>query len=88
MSKKKVADQTAQMLTCSKVRFSRNKVYICLNTRDMYGNWTEGYMNHSSVRVYVVIISKYAAKILGSLACVHGAQDQKQSTFSKFKPAQ
>ena len=44
------------------------------------------------VRVYVVIISKYATKIVGTqnrqVACVHGMQDQKQSTFSKFKPAQ
>ena len=45
-----------------------------------------------SVRVYVVIISKYATKIGGTqnrqVACVHGTQDQKQSTFSKLKPAQ
>ena len=44
-----------------------------------------------SVRVYVLIISKYARKIVGmqnrQVACVHGTQDQKQSTFSKFKPA-
>ena len=46
----------------------------------------------SSVRVYAVIISKYATKIVGTqnrqVACVHGTQDQKQSTFNKFKPAQ
>ena len=45
-----------------------------------------------SVRVYAVIISKYATKIVGKqnrqVACVHGTQDQMQSTFSKFKPAQ
>ena len=45
-----------------------------------------------SVRVYAVIISKYATKIVGTqnrqVACVHGMQDQKQSTFNKFKPAQ
>ena len=43
-----------------------------------------------SVCVYVVIISKYATKIVGmqnrQVACVPGTQDQKQSTFSKFKP--
>ena len=42
----------------------------------------------SSVRVYVVIISKYATKIVGTqnrqLACVHGTQDQMQWTFNKF----
>ena len=45
-----------------------------------------------SVRVYAVIISKYATKIVGTqkrqVACVHGMQDQKQSTFNTFKPAQ
>ena len=45
-----------------------------------------------SVRVYAVIISKYATKIVGTqkrqVACVHGTQDQKQSTFNTFKPAQ
>ena len=45
-----------------------------------------------SVRVYAVIISKYATKIVGTqkrqVACVHGTQDQRQSTFSTFKPAQ
>ena len=45
-----------------------------------------------SVRIYAVMISKYATKILGTqkkqVACVHGTQDQKQSTFNKFKPAQ
>ena len=43
-----------------------------------------------SVRVYIVIISKYSTKIVGTqnrqVACVHGTQDQKQSAFSKFKP--
>ena len=46
----------------------------------------------SSVRVYAVIISKYATKIVGTqkrqVACVHGTQDQKRSTFNIFKPAQ
>ena len=46
----------------------------------------------SSVHVYVVIISKYATKIVGmqnrQVACVHGTQYQKQLTFSKFKPPQ
>ena len=41
-----------------------------------------------SVRVYTVIISKYATKIVGTqkrqVACVHGTQDQKQSTFNTF----
>ena len=36
--------------------------------------------------------SKYATKIVGTQnrqgACVHGAQDQKQSIFNTFKPAQ
>ena len=45
-----------------------------------------------SVRVYAVIISKYTTKIVGTLnrqvPCVHGTQDQKQSTFNTFKPAQ
>ena len=45
-----------------------------------------------SVRVYAVIISKYATKIVGTQkrqeACVHGTQDQKQSTFITLKPAQ
>ena len=45
-----------------------------------------------SVPVFAVIISKYATKIIGSqkrqVACVHGTQDQKQSTFNTFKPAQ
>ena len=45
-----------------------------------------------SVRVYAVIISKYATKIVGTqkrqVACVRGTQDQKQSTFNTFKPAQ
>ena len=45
-----------------------------------------------SVRVYAVIISKYATKIVGTqkrqVACVHGTQDQMQSTFNTFKPAQ
>ena len=35
---------------------------------------------------------KYATKIVGTqnrqVACVHGRQDQKQLTLSKFKPAQ
>ena len=48
--------------------------------------------NVFSVRVYAVIISKYATKIVGTQkrqeACVHGTQDQKQSTFNTFKPAQ
>ena len=48
--------------------------------------------NKCSVRVYIVIISKYATKIIGTqnrqVACNHGTQDQKQSTFSKFKLAQ
>ena len=42
----------------------------------------------SSVRVYAVIISKYTTKIVGTqkrqVACVHGTQDQKQSTFNTF----
>ena len=42
--------------------------------------------------VYAVIISKYATKIVGTqkrkVACVHGKQDQKQSIFNTFKPAQ
>ena len=46
----------------------------------------------TSVRVYAVIISKYATKIVGTqkrqVACVHGTQDQKQLTFNTFKPAQ
>ena len=50
------------------------------------------YILSFSVRVYVKIISKYATKIVGTQnrqeACVHGTQDQKQSTFSKFKPVQ
>ena len=37
---------------------------------------------NASVRVYVVIISKYAMKSVGTqngqVACVHGTQDQKQ----------
>ena len=45
-----------------------------------------------SVRAYAVIISKYATKIVGTqkrqVACVHGTQDQKQSTFNTFKPGQ
>ena len=45
-----------------------------------------------SVRVYAVMISKYAKKIVGTqkrqVACVRGTQDQKQSTFNTFKPAQ
>ena len=45
-----------------------------------------------SVHVYAVIISKYATEIVGrqkrQVACVHGMQDQKQSTFNTFKPAQ
>ena len=45
-----------------------------------------------SVRVYAVIISKYATKIVGTknrqVPCVHGTQDQKQSTFNIFNPAQ
>ena len=45
-----------------------------------------------SVRVYAVIISKYATKIVATqkrqVVCVHGTQDQKQSTFNTFKPAQ
>ena len=45
-----------------------------------------------SVRVYAVIISKYATKIVGTqkrqVACLHGMQDQRQSTFNTFKPAQ
>ena len=44
-----------------------------------------------SVRVYAVMISKYATKIVGTqkrqVACVHGTQDQKQLTFNTFKPA-
>ena len=44
-----------------------------------------------SFRVYAVIISKYATKIVGTekrqVACVHGTQDQKQSSFNTFKPA-
>ena len=36
---------------------------------------------NSSVRVYVIIISKYATKIVGTqirkVACVNGTQDQK-----------
>ena len=44
-----------------------------------------------SVRVYAVIISLYAPQIVGTqniqVVCVHGTQDQKQSTFNKFKPA-
>ena len=39
-----------------------------------------------------IIISKYATQILDTqkrqVACVHGMQDQKQSTFNTFKPAQ
>ena len=38
-----------------------------------------------SVQVYVVIVSKYATKIVGTqkrqVACVHGTRDQKQLTF-------
>ena len=45
-----------------------------------------------SVPVYAVIISKYVTKIVGTqnrqVACIHGTQDQKQSTFKKLKPAQ
>ena len=45
-----------------------------------------------SVRVYAIIISKYATKIVGmqnrQVACVHRMQDHMQSTFNKFKPAQ
>ena len=41
-----------------------------------------------SIHVYVVIVSKYATKFVGTqnrqVACVHGTQDQKQLTFSKF----
>ena len=46
----------------------------------------------TSARVNVLIISKYATKIVGTQnkqeACVQWTQDQKQSTISKFKPAQ
>ena len=46
----------------------------------------------ASVCVYAVIISKYTTKIVGTqnrqVACVYGTQDQKQSTFNTFKPAQ
>ena len=43
----------------------------------------------SSVRVYAVIISKYATRIVGTqkreVACVHGPQDQKQwTTYTKM----
>ena len=45
-----------------------------------------------SVHGYAVIIFKYTTKIIGTqnrqVACVHGTQDHKQSTFNKFKPAQ
>ena len=45
-----------------------------------------------SVRVYSLIISKYATKIVGTqkrkVACVHGTQDQKQLIFNTLKPAQ
>ena len=45
-----------------------------------------------SVRIYAVILSKYATKIVGmqdrQVACVHGMQDQKQVTLNKFKSAQ
>ena len=55
-------------------------------------NWEGGSGKVYSVRVYAVIISKYATKIVGTqkrqVACVHGTQDQKQSTFNTFKPAQ
>ena len=49
-------------------------------------------MSKTSVLVYAVIISKHPAKIVGTqkrqVACIHGTQDQKQSTFNTFKPAQ
>ena len=55
-------------------------------------NQTWGLGDMNSVPVYAVIISKYATKIVGTqkrqVACVHGTQDQKQSTFNTFKPAQ
>ena len=45
-----------------------------------------------SVHINTVIISKYATKIVGTqkrqVACVHGTQDQKQSTLNTLKPAQ
>ena len=45
-----------------------------------------------SVRIYAIFISKYATKTVGTqkrqVACIHGTQDQKQSTFNTFKPAQ
>ena len=45
----------------------------------------------NSVRVYAVIISKYATKIVGMqkrrVACIHGTKDQKQSTFNTFNSA-
>ena len=53
----------------------------------LYRNKNEKY----GVSIYAVIISKYATKIVGTqkrqVACVHGTQDQKQSTFNTFKPA-
>ena len=49
------------------------------------------FFNISSVRVYAVIKSKYATKIVGTqkgqVACVNGTQGQKQTTFNTFKPA-
>ena len=45
-----------------------------------------------SVRIYTLIISKYAKKSIGmqirQVACVHRMQDHMQSTYNKFKPAQ
>ena len=42
-----------------------------------------------SVRVYVVIISKYATKIVGTqnrqVPCIHGTQDKKTTKFHEFK---
>ena len=46
--------------------------------------------SNSSVRVYVVIISKYATKIVGTqnrqVPCVHGTQDKKQPNFTNLGP--
>ena len=53
-------------------------------------SYTQDLTYKDSVRVYAVIISKYATKIVGTqdrqVACVYGTPDQVQSTFNKFKP--
>ena len=67
----------------------RNRIYFFVIYKLLLNN---KFALFDSVRVYAVIISKNATKIVGmqnrQVACVHGTQDQKRSTFNKFKPAQ